>query len=569
MDIFDLTIVAQYFGKNIADDQEKPEINPDVNGDSLVDIEDLNLVGDHFGEKTKELIIGEKEYLVAISSDHSRLFLQNEQGKELILNLRSDKTGAFWAVDQQQGIGIVGVFQDDQSILLGVERNGMNEKDFFTRIIDPLGLLNYFISSIENKDFEAALFGVVALENHFSQNSQENPFREWMFEQLGKIVSFNNFMDFRSFFDRTTEVIQDTSNSLILQENTKQLLDSALKIAVDMIQIDNVETYRTWFRSHSVELESMNLKETDRMAEVIIEKSIRWIERGWLDLNLPSTKQEVGQLKLVQLLDEFQKPIHKEFIMESFGLDSIRKGIFENFGILVLDHSGSFSQQQVKQIKGVLDVMPKLFLHEVRIISAELPEFYPSIKSGQYEYSSKTIYLNTGKAPSDQDTFAPDGLNNHPVEYFSSSVAHELFHAIDAFLDPEGWRKNKLGLKNQRDNLYGVFAELHKESDKDDVATSYGALNAIEDFADFGQGWLADSMAVIRTAIQQATDPDPAKKDTTMLKKVGVFLDKLVDESGTPLLFYTVPMTADMRLIDVRIKRDEKNRIIEINGLAL
>ena len=47
VDISDLIIIGNYFGEEIKD---SPTPNPDVNGDGIVNISDLVIVGIHFGE---------------------------------------------------------------------------------------------------------------------------------------------------------------------------------------------------------------------------------------------------------------------------------------------------------------------------------------------------------------------------------------------------------------------------------------------------------------------------------------------------------------------------------------
>jgi len=47
VDVLDLVIVAQYYGKYIS---QPGDINPDVNGDGKVDVKDLIVVGKHYGD---------------------------------------------------------------------------------------------------------------------------------------------------------------------------------------------------------------------------------------------------------------------------------------------------------------------------------------------------------------------------------------------------------------------------------------------------------------------------------------------------------------------------------------
>ena len=50
VDLSDLVLVGQHFGETI---KEPVSPNPDVNGDGTVDIGDLVLIGIHFGESTE------------------------------------------------------------------------------------------------------------------------------------------------------------------------------------------------------------------------------------------------------------------------------------------------------------------------------------------------------------------------------------------------------------------------------------------------------------------------------------------------------------------------------------
>lgn len=423
VDVFDLVLVGGNFGKQAGGNE--PLVG-DVNGDGVVNEVDLNDVGKHFGEYSQEVTINGKIFEIVFSSDKSSLSVKDEKNHISTLAVRMDPEGSFYAVVQQNNmnIGFVGITFQNQTLILGATQQDIG--DLFRFIVSTKLTLDFFMEAIGDKNPIRALSLAVKLDETLSGNSYENPFKDWMFEQLEKNLSFiRDVRTFEDFFNQGVELLND-ARFVGIHENIKQLLSASLTIAASEIQINNVEDYYTWYLSHRSELETFQLQGIPEITEAIITQQINKIQRDWLTSG-HSGDWHIGERRLIALMDNFRD--HKKSIGKVLGLDPTRQAILEEYDILVLDHTGHFSQSQVEGIYKVLQVLPKHLLR-VRIVSAQSAEKYPGIKQGQHLYESQSIYLNEATEGTMVDTFHLDGFYNHPVDFFTSTFVHELFQVL-------------------------------------------------------------------------------------------------------------------------------------------
>jgi len=239
-------------------------------------------------------------------------------------------------------------------------------------------------------------------------------------------------------------------------------------------------------------------------------------------------------------------------IIEALGLTGIRKEIFYDYGVMVIDNHG-LDETQLQVIKSILSSVPKE-LYDLRTISVN--DFLWRTSNERLLVSSRfgVNIFGIGVGISQENGF-PSDVSLMFSDVFSLVAVHELNHRVNVhYID------NNDRLRQRQETLLtqaGTNKKNYLRSMFDDPSFFQNAPQ--EFFASISNQYFANSEHTLLLGMQRYL------QGTTEPLNQFLFFADVYSRGGLSTLFYTLDTAGNLTHTDVPIVRDSEGRIIGLH----